>query len=53
MSVPTQVFTKEEIQKKVMPSGNGWDVISEEDYNKKRFNERHNPFLKLDKNIFN
>lgn len=39
LSLPSQVLTAEEKQTKDMPKGQGWAVISEEDYWKRKQNE--------------
>lgn len=36
LSIPTQVLTPEEQHENIMPSGQGWQVISERDYNKQK-----------------
>ncbi|APX72546.1 YceD family protein [Companilactobacillus allii] len=53
LNIPSQVLTKEEINGKNMPSGNNWEVISEEDYQKQKEEDKQiNPeFAKL-KNLF-
>ncbi|MFC6322224.1 DUF177 domain-containing protein [Companilactobacillus baiquanensis] len=53
LNVPTQVLTVEEREENLMPSGNNWTVISEEDYNKQKEEDKQvNPeFVKL-KNLF-
>lgn len=54
-ALPTQVLTKEEREKNIMPSGNEWEVISEEDHyagaNKEGSNEENSPFAAL-KDLF-
>lgn len=53
-SLPTQVFTKEEREKDVMPEGKNWKVISEEDYESgegRESNEEDSPFAAL-KDLF-
>lgn len=50
LSIPTQVLTPAERDEDIMPSGQGWEVISEQDYaNQKEQNDEqpHNAFAQL------
>lgn len=49
LNIPSQVLTEEEAEGKAMPSGNNWEVISEEDYQKQKEEDKQvNPeFAKL------
>ncbi|WP_125711608.1 YceD family protein [Companilactobacillus kedongensis] len=53
LNIPTQVLTEKERSENIMPSGNNWTVISEEEYNKQKEEDKQvNPeFAKL-KNLF-
>ncbi|KRK79938.1 hypothetical protein FD03_GL000114 [Companilactobacillus nodensis DSM 19682 = JCM 14932 = NBRC 107160] len=53
LSIPSQVLTEDEEKGKNMPSGKNWEVISEEDYQKQKEEDKQvNPeFAKL-KNLF-
>lgn len=54
VSLPTQVFTQEELEDNVMPEGENWVVISEDDYVKLQSEQNtgeNSPFAKL-KGIF-
>lgn len=53
-AIPTQVFTQEERENNVMPSGKEWEVISEEEHyaeKDKEPNEEDSPFAAL-KDLF-
>lgn len=54
-SIPTQVFTEEELKKNDMPSGNDWEVVSEDshydDSKRGNSNEEDSPFAAL-KDLF-
>lgn len=54
LSIPTQVLTPAEQNENIMPSGQGWQVISESDYNKQKADhdeQPNNAFAQL-KNLF-
>ncbi|WP_125761000.1 YceD family protein [Companilactobacillus hulinensis] len=53
LNIPSRVLTEEEASGKNMPAGKNWEVISEEDYNKQKEEDKQvNPeFAKL-KNLF-
>lgn len=52
LNIPTQVLTEKEKQEDIMPSGNDWEVISEDKFNQTKKEEHVNPeFAKL-KDLF-
>lgn len=53
LNIPSQILTKDEADGKNMPSGKNWEVISEDDYQKQKEEDKQvNPeFAKL-KNLF-
>lgn len=52
LNIPTQILTAEEAENGTMPSGNEWDVISEDDYNAGKEDEPVNPQMAKLKDYF-
>lgn len=51
LNIPTTILTTKEQEQGVYPEGNGWRVISEKDFNKKKDNQINPAFAKL-KDLF-
>ncbi|RMC49083.1 DUF177 domain-containing protein [Lactobacillus sp. ESL0228] len=51
LHIPTTILTKQEKEKEIYPHGNGWSVISEEEYNRNKSNQINPAFAKL-KDLF-
>ncbi|KRN03889.1 DUF177 domain-containing protein [Holzapfeliella floricola] len=47
LNLPTKILTEEEKQNDEMPSGNTWQVMSEEDYFEQKEKTKTSPFAKL------
>lgn len=55
IAIPAQVFTEEELESGEMPSGNDWEVVSEEDHQssvRKRLDEEGDPRFSALKSLF-